>query len=147
MTARYEDAQLLLPEVRQILQDTAEPTDLLRLQWTEASLAHGLGRLAEAEQGYRVVQHEFLDLGKGLDAALVSLDLAALLLEQGRTEELKQLAAEVVVVFESREVQREAMIALLLFQQACAEDRITGELLRQVAAQIRRERRGNGTLS
>lgn len=58
----------------------------------------------------------------------------------GRTEELKQLAAEIVVVFESREVQREAMVALLLFQQACVEDRITGELPRQIAAQIWRER-------
>src|SRR6185295_13502367 len=116
ITARYEEAQLILPEVRQLLGDTAEPTDWLRLRWTEASLAQGLGRLAEAEQGYRAVQHDFLNLGKGLDAALVSLDLAALLWEQGRTEELKQLAAEIVVVFESREVQREAMAALLLFQ-------------------------------
>ena len=144
ISGRYEDAQLLLPNVRRLLQDTAEPTDLLRLRWTEASIAHGLGRLAEAAQGYRAVQQDFLDLKKGLDAALVSLDLAALLLEQGRTEELKQLATEMVAVFESREVQREAMVALLLFQHACAEDRITGELLRQIAAQIRRERKGNG---
>jgi tetratricopeptide (TPR) repeat protein len=147
LAGRFEEADRLLPEVQELYREYAETVDWLRLRWTEANIAQGLGRLAEAEQGYRAVQHDFLDLGKGLDAALVSLDLAALLLEQGRTEELKQLAAEVVVVFESREVQREAMIALLLFQQACAEDRITGELLRQIAAQVRREGRGSGTLS
>jgi tetratricopeptide (TPR) repeat protein len=146
LAGRYEEASQLIAELKELPRSLAEPLDGLRLRWTEANIAQGLGRLAEAEQGYRAVQHDFLNLGNGLDVALVSLDLAMLLLEQGRTEELKQLAAEIVVVFESREVQREAMAALLLFQQACIEDRITGELLRQIAAQIRRERRGNGTL-
>ena len=115
----------------------------LRLRWTEANIAQGLGQLAKAEQVYRAVQGEFLDLGNGLDTALVSLDLATLLWEQGRTEELKQLATEVLVVFESREVHREAIAALLLFQQACTEDRVTAEMLRQIAAQLRRERTGS----
>jgi tetratricopeptide (TPR) repeat protein len=145
LAGRYEEASQLLAELKELPRRLAEPLDGLRLRWTEANIAQGLGRLAEAEAGYRVVQSEFLNLGNGLDAALVSLDLATLLWEQGRTEELKQLAAEVVVVFESREIQREAMAALLLFQQACIEERVTGDLLRQIAAQIRRERRGNGT--
>jgi tetratricopeptide (TPR) repeat protein len=142
LAARYDEAERLLPEVKELYRECGETVDWLRLRWTEASLAQGLGRFVEAEQGYRAVQHDFLNLGKALDAALVSLDLAILLWEQGRTDELKQLAAEVVVVFESREVQREAMAALLLFQQACVEERVTGELLRQIAAQIRRERKG-----
>jgi hypothetical protein len=44
-------------------------------------------------------------------------------------------------VFESQEVRREALAVLVLFQQACREDRITGEMLRQIAAQLRREQR------
>ncbi|HEV2844816.1 MAG TPA: hypothetical protein VG477_08225 [Thermoanaerobaculia bacterium] len=48
-----------------------------------------MGRTEEAEAAYRAVQREFLDLGKGLAAALVSLDLATLLWEQGRTDELR----------------------------------------------------------
>jgi tetratricopeptide (TPR) repeat protein len=147
LAGRYDEAERLIPEVKKLFGTAAEPLDLLRLRWNEANLAHGLGRLTEAEQAYRALQHDFLNLGNGLDAALISLDLATLLWEQGRTEELKQLAAEIVVVFESREIQREAMVALLLFQQACTEERVTGELLRQIAAQIRRERRGNGALS
>lgn len=83
------------------------------------------------------MQREFLRLGKGLDAALVSLDLAVLLWEQGRTDELKELAAEMMMAFESREVHREALAALALFQQACAQERMTGDLIRQVAARLR----------
>jgi len=141
---RNEEAEMMLPEVRLAMQQTAEPLDWLRLRWTEASIAQGLGRTGEAEAAYREVQGKFLELGKGYDAALVSLDLAGLLAGQGRTEELKGIAAEIRPVFESRDVHREAMAALLLFQQACAEERATRELIQQIAAVLRRDRRGNG---
>jgi tetratricopeptide (TPR) repeat protein len=137
---RNEEAERLLPELRNLYGKIAEPLDWLRLQWTEARIAQGLGRLDAAEKAYREVQSQFLERKKSYDAALVSLDLAALLAEQGRTEELKGLAMELMVVFESREVHREAMAALLLFQQACAEERLTVELVRQIAAQLQRER-------
>lgn len=147
LAGRFEEAAQLLPEVQGLYRAHADKVDWLRLSWTEASIAQGLGRLVEAEERYRAVQQDFLELRKGLDIALVSLDLASLLWEQGRTEELKRLAAEISVVFESREVHREAMASLLLFQKACDEERITGELIRQIAAELRRERRGNGVLS
>jgi tetratricopeptide (TPR) repeat protein len=141
LATQYDEAERLLPEVRELYQEYGEAVDRLRLRWTESAIAQGHGRLTDAEEGYRAVQRDFLTLGKGLDAALVSLDLATLLWEQGRTAELKQLADEVHLVFESQEVRREAMAALLLFQQACKDDRITGEMLRQIAAQLRREQR------
>jgi tetratricopeptide (TPR) repeat protein len=141
---RNEEAQQVLPEVRTALQTTAEPLDWLRLRWTEASIAQGLGWTGEAEAAYREVQGKFLKLGKSYDAALVSLDLATLLAEEGRTEELKGIAAEILPVFESREVQQEATAALLLFQRACAEEKATVELLRHISAILRRDRRGNG---
>jgi len=106
--------------------------------WTEASIAQGLGRTGEAEAAYREVQGKFLDLGKNYDVALVSLDLATLLAGEGRTEELKGIAGEILPVFESREVPQEALAALLLFQRACAEERATAELVRQIAATLRR---------
>jgi len=31
---------------------------------------------------------------------------------------------------------------LLLFQQACTEERLTGELIREIAGQLRREGKG-----
>ncbi|MEA2599700.1 MAG: MalT-like region [Acidobacteriota bacterium] len=144
LAGRNKEAADLLPSVQALFQESAEPLDWLRLRWTEASIVQGLGRTDEAEAAYREVQGKFLEMRKSYDAALVSLDLAALLAGQGRTEELKTLAAEILPVFESREVHREAMASLLLFQQACAEERATLELIQQIASALRRDRRGNG---
>ena len=141
IAGRFEEAARLLPEVQTLFEGSEGTVYPLRLRWTEGNLAQGLGRTAEAEAAYRSVRREFLGLGKGLDAALVSLDLAELLREQGRTEELKEMAGEMMVVFESREVHREALASLLLFQQACLEKRLTGEIIREIAGHLRREGR------
>jgi hypothetical protein len=76
------------------------------------------------------------------DAALVSLDLAILYAQEGQTAELERLAAVAMPAFESCEVHREALAALLLFQQACEEERLTFQLARQLAAFLKRERIG-----
>lgn len=47
--------------------------------------------------------------------------------KQGRTAELKQLAEEMHAIFESQEIHREAFAALLLFQEAAGEERLTVE--------------------
>jgi tetratricopeptide (TPR) repeat protein len=142
LAGRYEEAENLLPEVRERFRGEARPLDRVRLRWAEGSLAAGRGRREEAEAIFREVQTSFLELGMGYDAALVSLDLAALFAEEGRTAELRQLAVEMIPVFESREVHREAMAALFMFQQACEEERLTAALARQISAFLKRERIG-----
>jgi tetratricopeptide (TPR) repeat protein len=142
LAGRHEEASQLLPQVRSLLAETGEPTDLLKLRWTEASIAQGLGHSEEAESLYREIQTAFLDLGKGYDAALVSLDLAGLLAGQGRTADLKPLAAEILAAFNARGVDREALASLLLFQQACIEERVTLEMIRELAEMLQRTRRG-----
>ncbi len=80
----------------------------------------------------------------GYDAALVSLDLALLFAQEGCHEDLKRLASELMPIFEARDVHREAIVALLMFRQACEEERVTVDLVRQFAAYLRRERREKG---
>jgi tetratricopeptide (TPR) repeat protein len=138
---RHEEAERLLPEVRARFHEVAQPLDLVRLRWAEASIASGLGRHDDAEAAYREVQKEFLDRRMGYDAALVSLDLAILYAQRGATQKLKRLAAEVMPVFESREVHREAMAALIMFQNACEEERLTVKLARHLATFLQRERK------
>jgi tetratricopeptide (TPR) repeat protein len=138
---RHAEAERLLPEVRARFEESAKPLDLVRLRWAEASIAAGLGRHDEAEAAYRDVQREFLDRRMGYDAALVSLDLAVLYAQRGATQELKRLAAEIMPAFESREVHREAMAALIMFQNACEEERLTVKLARHLAAFLQRERK------
>jgi tetratricopeptide (TPR) repeat protein len=138
---RYAEAAALLPEVRRLSQQLGNPLDLIRLRWVEGRIALGTGEEAAAEVAFRGVQREFFERNMGYDAALVSLDLAVLYAQAGRVVELKSLAVEIMPVFESREVNREAMAALLMFQHAAQEDRLTVDLARQLAAFLKRERR------
>ncbi len=141
LAGRHAEADQLLSEVRETFAQGGRPLDLLRLRWIEAKIAFGLGRLQEAEESFRQVQEEFLVRGMGYDAALVSLDLAILYAQEHRTEDLKRLAAEILQVFESRDVHREAVATLILFQSACEEERLSAELASQLATLLQRERR------
>jgi tetratricopeptide (TPR) repeat protein len=144
LAGRYQEAEELLPEVRALFQEAAQAIDIVRLRWAEGVIALGLDQLGPAEAAFREVQQEFLKRGMGYDAALVSLDLARLYAQEGCKDELKRLAAELMPVFEARDVQRETLVSLLLFQRACEEERVTVELIQQIAEHLRRERRGNG---
>jgi tetratricopeptide (TPR) repeat protein len=137
----HEEASALLPEVQQLAVRLGNTLDLIRLRWVEGRIAFGRGQLGPAEQAFREVQQDFLERDLGYDAALASLHLAVLYAQEGCIPELKQLALDILPAFSSREVHREAMAALLLFQHACEEERLTAELARQLAALLVRERR------
>jgi tetratricopeptide (TPR) repeat protein len=137
---RLEEAEPLLTEVQALLTTIGKPLDNVRLRWTEGLLALARGQLGPAEAAFREVQQEFLARGMGYDAALVSLDLAQLYAQEDRRDDLKRLAAELMPVFASRDVHREALVALVLFQKACEEEQMTVTLTREIAAHLRRER-------
>jgi len=136
---RFEEASRRLEEIRGMFL-LSSPLDRIRLRWLEARIAAGLGRPEEAERILREVQEGYFERRMGYDAALVALELATLFVEQGRGPEIKQLAVEVLPLFESREVHREAMGALILFQRAAEQENLTVEMARQVAAFLARER-------
>jgi hypothetical protein len=136
----HQEASILLPEVKDLAERIGNDLDLLRLRWAEGRVAFGLGLRGPAEQAFKEVQQEFLERDLGYDAALVSLDLAVLYAQESCVQELKQLALDVLPAFSSREVHREAMAALILFQHACEEERLTVELARRLAALLERER-------
>jgi tetratricopeptide (TPR) repeat protein len=137
LAGRHEEAWQRLPEVRNLFRD-AKPLDRVRLRWAEGDIALGLDRWDEAEAAYREVHEEFERHLMHYNAALVALDLALLLARQGRTEELKRLAADLVTAFESRAIHREATAALILFQRACDEERATDEMISRLASLLRK---------
>ena len=78
------------------------------------------------------------DHARQLDAALVSLDLVVLHARRGDTARNRQLAAEMLPIFEAGGVHPDALAALLLFQQAAEAEEVTVDLVGQVAASVRR---------
>lgn len=140
LVERYEEAAQILPAIQQMARGLDNPLNLVRLQWAEGRIEFGLGRLDRAEGHFQQVRQEFLCRAMGFDAALVSLDLALLLAQGGRYQELKQLAMEVIPVFEAQDVHREAMAAVLMFQKACNEETLTAEMARQIASALEKSR-------
>lgn len=134
---RLRDAQELLPEVRELGKVHGSRLERLRLLWTEGLLRKGLGQSELAAEVLSQVRDGFSAQGIGYDVALVSLDLAALYLESGRTEEARQLATESIPLFTSRGVHREALMAWNLFREAAGRDALTLGLVQEVASRIR----------
>jgi hypothetical protein len=82
----------------------------------------------------------FAARGMAYDAALVSLELAVLLIENGETAEVRELAEEIAEIFRARDVHRETLAALAVFQAASALDVATADLARDLAAYLTRAR-------
>lgn len=142
---RSAEAASLIVDARRLTEEVGGRSDLLRLRWTEGQIAAARSRLATAEAILREVREGFAESGLIFDEALVSLDLATIYLRQHRAEETKRLAAEMIPVFRSREVHREALAALIVFQQAAELEQLTVGLVEEVAAFLR-QARGNPQL-
>jgi len=72
------------------------------------------------------------------DEALVSMELAGLYLEQGRTADVKELVLEMEPVFRDQGVHEEAQKALALFRRAVEMETVTLELVRRLVAYLYR---------
>ena len=97
---------------------TAEPLNALRLQWAKAKIDAGTGRLKHAEAALLEVREGFKDLSLHYDAALAGLDLAAVWYRQGKSGLLQPLAVEMSTTFERLQLHREALKALIFFENA-----------------------------
>jgi tetratricopeptide (TPR) repeat protein len=136
---QHAEAEALLPEVRELTRALENPLDYLRLLWVEGRIFAGTGRPDEAVEALRQVRREFLDRGIAYDAALVTLELAVVLLEQGRQNgEVLELAAEVAGVCKAQGVARETLAAIEVFLEAAEREAVTAELARQVLERVRR---------
>lgn len=133
---RAEEACALLAETRRLHQRFGNELSRVRLKWVEGKIAAGLGHFAVAEKELLAAQKGFIDRGIGYTAAMVCLDLASLYARLGRTGELRRLAAEMVPLFRSQDVHREALAALLLFHQAVEAERVTQSLIDQVRSYL-----------
>jgi tetratricopeptide (TPR) repeat protein len=111
-----------------------------RLVWLEGMIAAGLGHFDEAEAAFLSLRQHFLEEGNGYDAGMVSLDLALLYLKTQRMGELRQLAEELLPIFEAEDLHAESRAALMLFQEAVREERVTVTFVEELAAYLNRVR-------
>lgn len=134
---RCMEAQRLLTQSRSLYQQFDEPFARNRRRWTEAKIARGFGRIRRAEDLLESARRGFLKQEAIYEAALVSLDLAGLYAKQGKTAEMKKLAEEMVPIFSSRQIHREALAAFNLWHQAVQAEVAGVEMAARVAAAVR----------
>jgi tetratricopeptide (TPR) repeat protein len=121
-----------------------DPWTQLRRAWLEGRIARGLGEIDLAEGAFLAARDGFLTEKNAYDAALVSLELASLYLDQGRTPEIRRLVAQVLPVFAALEIYREALAALLLFEEATRRDQVSHDLVARLATFLNGSRRDPG---
>jgi tetratricopeptide (TPR) repeat protein len=144
---RIADARALLEESRDLFSVYGERLDAPRARWLEGRIAAGFGENSDAEQAFLQVRTTFQEADLPYTAAMVSLDLAALWLRQGRTAEIKDAVDEMVAIFRARNIHREAIGALLMLKKALQKDRATAALLQAVAAELRQLQGSSGRKS
>jgi tetratricopeptide (TPR) repeat protein len=134
----YDQARRQLQGMRPLYAAHASWLDLVKLHRLEGQIAAGLGDLVTAEATFQQICQDLNDAGLGYQASLFSLDLAGVWLRQGRTAEVRGLVAEMVVTFRVLGVEREAMSALSMLQDALQRDQATLEVLRLASGILRR---------
>jgi transcriptional regulator with XRE-family HTH domain len=137
---RFEEAKTRLTDVNKLTSRLNNRLDQARVLWLSARLAEGLGNREEARSVYQQLQNEFKESAN--DTAMVSMELAILDLEDGRTAEVRELAPKVAWVFLSQEIERETLAALRLWWQAAAQDRADLDQARRLLARLAAGGRG-----
>src|SRR5207249_1972465 len=129
----HPEAAALLPELRAFTGagQRAHGLDSWRLRWLEGRIAGGLGTTDEGIAALAEARTAFSAKEIRYDEALISLELAGLYLERGRTDEVKELVAAMEPVFRAQGVHEEAQKALALFRRAVELETVTLELVRR----------------
>jgi tetratricopeptide (TPR) repeat protein len=141
---RYSETAKLLQQVRDLVIERGDETELVRVTWLEGRIAIGLGCPEEGRRLLSRARREFAARKMGYDVALALLEEAVLLLEDARTAEVRALTSCLAEVFEFNGVHREALAALKLFQNAAERDEATVELARRVLGYLFRARYDQG---
>lgn len=141
---RFGEASEIGAQVRVVAAEMGDEIGILRVLWLEGRIAAGLGRPEEARTLLKQARRDFAIRKMGYDVALALLEEAVLLLEEGRTPEVRALTTNLAEVFESKGVHREALAALQLFQEAAERDEATAELARRILSYLFRARYDQG---
>jgi len=143
-SGRFLEAQGLYRETRPLYRDFPDAWAQNRRKWVRGRIARGLGQPRLAESLFLAARDGFVEESVPYDTALVSLEIATLYAEQGRTADLKRLAREMLPIFSSLQIHREALAALTFLKQAIAAEQASLAVVTGVADFLRRARHDPG---
>jgi tetratricopeptide (TPR) repeat protein len=134
----FRAARRQLWEMRSLYSRHADRIAQIKLRWIEGKIFVGLGDFAHAEGALRQAKEAFEAEDLIYDGAIVSFDLAAVWLRQGKTSEVHRLAGEMLDTFRARSIAREAFASLLMLRDAAGRNEATLDLIELVASVFER---------
>ncbi len=135
---RHEEAEQHWPLVEAALQEPRKAHDDIVMIWLRARIDAGLGRLAEARQGFDRARREYAERTMAANYAVVSLERAVLDLKEGRYADVKELAEEMQWIFNAKGLHEEALAALTLFRTAAERQALTVDVAERMVRYLYR---------
>lgn len=129
---RFQQAAEMEEVVRPEALRLGDEHEVIRLTWLRGCIAAGLGQTRKARQLLESALEGFRARKLWYDMALAFLELAALLLREGKRAEVRALTPILADVFKSKKVYVEALKALRCFMDAAESGTADEELARRV---------------
>jgi transcriptional regulator with XRE-family HTH domain len=130
--SQFAEADTQLPVLRSLATQYKARVDLMRVAWLGGRIAVGRGQRSAGRELFEQARREFAAVGFVADAAIVSLEMAALDLEEGRVEEAAAVAAEMMEICRLLRAERETLMGLRLFCEAAKAHTATAEMARHL---------------
>jgi tetratricopeptide (TPR) repeat protein len=103
---------------RSLYEELAPPLDRARARWVQGKILRDLGDFKAAETALRQAREELVGRELGVNAAVLSLDLALLYTKQCSRAGVREITGEIIPLFDAYKMVRESLMARLLFQRA-----------------------------
>jgi len=131
-----DQALTLYAEIRELFQEFNDPLITLKLIWQEGRLLRDLGHLRAAEAALLQARKGYLERNISYEVAVVSLDLAAVYVKLGLTDEVKKTVLSAVPIFHALRVKLDTLAALLQLQRVADQEQQALELIRTLHSRI-----------
>lgn len=123
-----------------LLEDLGIATEATRTRWNAAAMVVEAGRFSEGSQRLQHVRDEFDRLGMVSASALAALDIADVLLAEGRFEEVEKICMGAMTSFESAGLAytARALTAIAFIREAAIHRKADRALVRDVRDYLER---------
>src|SRR6185295_208835 len=135
---RFRDAEKQLFLLRPLQQHAGGRINRLKLRWEEGRIDAGLDRVERAEKAFLEVREGMTAVHRSYDAALVSLDLAAVLMARRKPREAAEVVSAAYQRFNALRIDREGLASLLMLRMAYDHNRATRAMVEEVANLLRK---------
>ncbi len=134
--SRPEQALSLFFEMRSLYREVDDAIILLRAGYQEGFMLRDLGHLRAAEAAFIRARDGFCEHKLMYEAAMVSLDLAAVYVNLGDSEKIEEIVMATVPIFRALGVDREMLASLLQLRQVAEHKLQAFELIGALGTKV-----------